>query len=90
MDNSIEDIRKAVLDLNKNMVEGFKVIDNNFETIEKRLDSIESNIAKLTTESTKGFDNVGDQITELKGEVVKIQKISGYSDQYENLLKIAR
>ncbi len=90
MENSVEDIRKAVLDLNKELLEGFKIIDSNFEAIGKKLDAIEVKVNHLSDSSEKEFNSVDGKLSELKNEVIKIQKISGYTEQYENLLKIAR
>ncbi len=90
MDATIEDVRKAVLDLSKELVEGFRITNTNFEAIGKRLDLIENKINNLSDSSAKEFNTVGGKLSELKEEVIKIQKISGYTEQYQNLLKIAR
>ena len=104
METNIEELRKAIVELNTHVVKGFKIIDSNFEAIDvrfgnmdkklsnmdSRLGNIESNLSHLSDSSAKEFGNVGGQLSELKEEVIKIQKISGYSDQFENLLRITK
>ncbi|HVD99615.1 MAG TPA: hypothetical protein VNB90_15510 [Cytophagaceae bacterium] len=88
--NLLEFIRKGVINLNKTQVEAYKKIDDNFDSIDKRLATLEESISKLTEDSESSFTTVGKKIDELKYEVHKIQKVSNYSEEYENLMKIVK
>lgn len=96
-----EELRKVVIGLSKNMADSFKIIDQNFEALVKRMDIVEHKIDKLAEHAAEQFGSVdgkineiggilSDKLDELKVEVIKIQKVSGYSEQYENLLSISR
>jgi DNA repair exonuclease SbcCD ATPase subunit len=88
--NLLEFIRKGIINLNKTQVEAYKKIDDNFDSIDKRLATLEESISKLTEDSESSFTTVGKKIDELKYEVHKIQKVSNYSEEYENLMKIVK
>lgn len=86
----LENVRKALVDLNKSYIETSKIIDDNFESIDKRLVVIEESVKNLNDNSQNSFNTVGKKIDELKQEVHKIQKVSNYTEEYENLMKIVR
>ncbi len=85
-----EDLRRVVIGISKSMSDSFKIIDLNFEGLAKRMDVVEQKIDSLTDHAEAQFGSVGEKLDELKVEVIKIQKVSGYSEQYENLLSISR
>jgi DNA anti-recombination protein RmuC len=89
LESKIEAVTKVVLDLIKTLHEAVSKIDANFEILEKRLDTIEAKIDNLETASYSEFKNVGGKLDELHVEAKKIQKVSNYTEQYENLLKIS-
>jgi hypothetical protein len=96
-DAQYESLRKSILDLTQTMSKAFKTIDQNFEAMDDRLNSLDKKVDTLIFESNEGFGKVGDNLKsvkeklgELTTEVVKIQKVSNYSEQYENLLSISK
>lgn len=96
MDNSeeitkqIADLKTVLLDTIKYVQKGFKAVDENFEAIDKSLKAIDGKVELLIKESNEGFGQVGEKIDELKVEVNKIQKVSNYSEEYANLLRISK
>jgi predicted nuclease with TOPRIM domain len=69
----------------------FKKIDSNFESINQRLDAITTEVVllkKTASETLGGVDHVSGKIDLLTQEVQKIQKVSNYSEEYDNLLKL--
>lgn len=73
---ALENLRKVVVSMHKHMFESFERIDQNFEILRKT--------------ATDGFHNVDGQLGEIKTEIQKIQKVSNYPEEYENLLKVSR
>lgn len=65
-----------------------KRIDNNFKLVESQITIVSSKIDKLSSKSTKRFDEVGNKLGEIKEELQKIEKVSNYPEEYQNLLKI--
>lgn len=88
--DQIETLRKVILDMNKSMISSFHTIDTNFSAIELKLELLEKKIDSLTDTSSKEFEMVGGKLTEVKDELMKIQKVSNYSEEFENLLKVSR
>ena len=86
----LESIRKGLINLSKTQVEAYKKIDENFDSIDQRLSGLEESLSKLTEDSESSFNTVGKKIDELKHEVHKIQKVSNYTEEYENLMKIVK
>jgi hypothetical protein len=90
LEGKIEDIRTAIVQLTKKMATAFEIVDKNFESLESRINVIDGKIDQLAQNSSKEFESVGDKLTDLKNEVTKIQKVSNYSEEYANLLKISK
>ena len=85
-----ESLRKSLLNLHKIVEHGFKVIDTNFENVDKRIDALEKKVDALSEHSSNEFKAVGGKLNNIEAEVMKIQKVSNYNEEYENLLKISR
>jgi len=97
LEGKMESLTSVVVDLSKTLLDAIKKTDENFGILEKRLETIEckmqvieNKIDHLDQSSSSEFRTVGGKIDHLHEEVQKIQKISNYSEQYENLLKISR
>ena len=54
------------------------IIDNNFQILNSKIDSLKKSLNALHSDTQQNFDDV-------KLELVKIQKITGYEDMYSNL-----
>jgi DNA anti-recombination protein RmuC len=90
IEEKFDNLTKVVLDLSKKMHAGFGKVDENFESIGYRLELIDKRIELLLKDSNDGFSTVGEKIDQLKQEVHKIQKVSNYTEEYENLLRILK
>lgn len=90
LEGRIEDLKQVVIDINQQMLRSFKIVDQNFEALDKKIDTVDKKVDILISESNQGFEKVGGQLNELQEEVSKIQKVSNYSQEYENLLKISK
>jgi len=67
----------------KHSIETREVVDKNFDVLDKKIETIKQKISALHQDTSDGFG-------EVKEELVKIQKVSNYQEEYENLLKIAK
>ncbi|REG93009.1 hypothetical protein [Flavobacterium aquicola] len=83
LEEKIDTLTKIILGVNTKVIEATKKIDENFEILDNKIDALQSQLDGLHIESKTGFADV-------KHELKKIQKVSNYSEEYENLLKIAK
>jgi uncharacterized phage infection (PIP) family protein YhgE len=97
LEKNHNDLRVALLTAHKHSVASFGKIDSNFQNVTTGIDSIDAKVEILTKAHKEGLDgvehglnNLGTKVDELKGEVMKIEKVSNYTDEYENLLRIAK
>lgn len=74
-----EKLIQAVSEIGNKQSIAFKTIDDNFEDLNKRISSIEKKLASLSDDTSKNFDDV-------KVELKKISTVTGYKDQFENLI----
>lgn len=54
------------------------ILDNNFEILNQKIDFLKSKLTILHIDTQQNFDDV-------KLELVKIQKTTGYKDVYDNM-----
>lgn len=67
----------------KHSQETRNIVDKNFNVLDAKIETIKQKISALHQDTSDGFG-------EVKDELVKIQKVSNYQEEYENLLKIAK
>lgn len=79
LEEKINAISSTLLDFQKHSVASFNQIDQNFDAIKAILNSHSNDLT-----------DVDGKLTEIKEEVMKIQKVSNYHEEYENLLKIVK
>jgi len=89
LEDLVNDIRGLVLTIGKHSVESFKTVDSNFENLKQQVEILDNRVQTLQTAAKDGFNGVEDKIDDLKTEVMKIEKVSNYSEEYNNLLRIA-
>lgn len=72
-----------------------KTIDLNFDILHGEIKLLRSSMVKLHGKinrldktSGDGFGEVKKELTDIKTEVKKIQKVSRYGDMYENMLTV--
>lgn len=79
-------------DLSGSVASGFEKIDKNFnivigrlESVESRLDTIELALKEIRGNSTSSLETVEDKITCLTTEISKINEVTNYEGQFDNL-----
>jgi predicted nucleic acid-binding Zn-ribbon protein len=90
LETNIEAIRSAVVSSHKAIMESFKIVDNNFAAIKDKIKVIDDKIDALAHSASKDFETVHGNLRDIKDELDKIEKVSKYSDEYANMLKITR
>ncbi|MBC6411318.1 MAG: hypothetical protein GDA42_12870 [Ekhidna sp.] len=60
-----------------------KIIDNNFEILNQKIDRLQNRVNMLHSDTQQNFD-------EVKLELIKIQKTTGYQSIYENFLQVSK
>ena len=78
---TVNALKSLFLMSDRHTIKSFKRIDDNFEVVKKDLED-------LKRDSDKSFDEVGNKLDDLHTEVMKIQKVSNYSEEYENLITL--
>lgn len=82
LEEMVSKLRDVLLSAHRHTVDSFGKVDENFEVINAKID-------KLIASSEDGFEDVGGKIDKLQTEIKKIQKVSNYPEEYENLLRIS-
>ncbi len=97
LESQMNDVKPALVALHKILHEAIQKIDSNFELLDNRLENMENRLGKIENRlgglektSSEEFESVGGKLDQLHVEVQKIQKVSNYSEEYENLLRISR
>lgn len=99
MGERIEVLEKSVLAIDAEIkavgqaiTAGFKKTDTNFEHIVKEIASIHRDLDRLNKkvddlkgDTHDGFEDVGMKLENLTDEIVKIGKVTGYDETFENL-----
>lgn len=80
--NKINNLTEVVIDILKKTKETSETIDSNFEILNTKIDL-------LSKDTDKQLDNVGGKLDNIQSELKKIEKVSRYSEEYHNLLKIS-
>jgi hypothetical protein len=83
LESKLDSLISTFLTHSQHSVKSFKATDENFEIINQKVD-------ELITNSNTEFKGVGEKLGEIKHELIKIQKVSNYSEEYENLLSIVK
>lgn len=86
----VSDLRDYIITTHKHSIRSFNTIDENFEIIKEKVGEIDVKVDALAQTSDKGFSEVGVKIDGLQFEVKKIQRVSNYGEEYENLLRISK
>ena len=78
----------------KAMLELINTLHNNqvtgFATVNQRLNQMDKKINKLAKKANVEFGTVNDKLTNIHSEIKKINKVTGYEEQYKNILRIVR
>jgi archaellum component FlaC len=83
LESKLDGLIRAFIDHSQHSMKSFKTTDENFEIINKKVD-------ELIINSNSEFKGVGKQLGDIKNEIVKIQTVSNHTQEYENLLTIAK
>jgi hypothetical protein len=90
LQNKITKLTELVVGMNNGIIEANAKIDSNFDIVVERLTSIESKLKSLEGSTSNEFSSVGSKLDSLHDEIKKIQKVSGYDAQHENMLSILK
>ena len=83
LESKLDSLISSFITHSQHSVKSFKATDENFEIINEKVDC-------LMKDSNKEFSDVGEKLGEIKHELTKIQKLSNYTQEYENLLSIVK
>lgn len=83
LETKLDSLISSFISHSQHSIKSFRATDENFEIINQKVDL-------LITSSNNEFQGVGKKLVEIKQELSKIQKVSNYTEEFENLLKIAK
>lgn len=97
LETKLDSLISSFITHSQHSVKSFKATDDNFEIINEKVETINSKVETINAkvdclmkDSNKEFSVVGEQLGEIKQELIKLQKVSNYTQEYENLLTIAK
>lgn len=85
----ILDLKSLVITVLKKSFETSELIDSNFEVLNERINELYNKIDCFEKATGKDFTGVGNKLDTIHHELKKIEKVSRYSEEFENLLKIS-
>lgn len=95
-EKKIDVLSAEIIALRESVSAGFVKANNNFNVIavklaalERQVNELNFKVDKLDTTTSVGFGEVGTKIESLTDEISKINAVTNYDDQYNNL-KIIR
>ena len=83
LEAKLDSLISSFISHSQHTMKSFKATDENFEIINQKVD-------ELISSSNNEFKGVGKKLVEIKHELNKIQKVSNYTEDFENLLKIVK
>lgn len=83
LEAKLDSLISSFISHSQHTMKSFKATDENFEIINQKVD-------ELILSSNSEFKGVGKKLGEIKNELNKIQKVSNYTEEFENLLKIVK
>jgi DNA-binding CsgD family transcriptional regulator len=85
---------ESVRSLQKDIIELINIVHDSqiggFKAVDKRIALMDKKIAKLAKNANVEFGTVKGKLNDLHSEIKKISTITGYEEQYKNLLKIVK
>lgn len=78
---ALENLRRFTINAHSHSVNSFKISEGKIDILNIKLES-------LAKDSNKNFDDVKGKLEEIQNEIGKIDEVSRYSEEYENLLKV--
>lgn len=90
LEDLVNNLRELVLTVSKHNIHSFNTVDSNFENLKQQVEILDGRVQTLQKAAKDGFNGVGEQIDDLKSEVMKIEKVSNYTEEYKNLLSITK
>ena len=99
MDEKIDSLEKNLFTLSKEIIEvkeligkGFQKVANNFDVIKKGIDSLHfkvdllnKKVDSLEGSTSEGLEDVGLKLENLSEEISKINTVTQYDKQFDNL-----
>lgn len=90
MKDQVQELAENVQALVDLILKSNAAIDSNFDIVNQKIDSLTARVHVLSEKSNQEFGNVGQKLNDIHIEISKIQKVSNYASEYENLLKISK
>lgn len=95
MEERIQSLESNFVSLNSELrkikellTSSFTKMDTNFASIKKELDTLHIKVDLLQVKTSDGLDNVGVKIENLTEEIGKINIVTKYGDEYNNLKSV--
>lgn len=85
----VTSLKSLVIAVLKKTHETSELIDSNFDVLNNRIDELKVKIDSLAKTTGNEFEGVGGKLDTIQHELKKIEKVSRYSEEFENLLKIS-
>lgn len=85
LDAKFDKLEKLIKGIASDSVESAKQIDNNFVFLNEKIDNLDRRVATLQGQTDAGFDAAKDSFADIKYELVKINRTTGYQGIEDNL-----
>ena len=81
LDGRLDELTSIFIDYTRQQYANNEIVDDNFAKLNQKIDTLDDRVSKLHGDTNKNFKDV-------KLELVKLQKTTGYEELYQNLLKV--
>ncbi len=88
LEEQVTSLRSLVLTVLKKTIETAHTLDSNFEVLKGRMEDLENQIERVAVSTGQDLTKVDGKLDDIHSELKKIEKVSRYTEEFENLLKI--
>ena len=89
LEQQVEGLKSLVLTVLKKTIQTSHTLDSNFEILKEQIADIEKKIDQLAADTGQDLTSVDGKLDDIHSELKKIEKVSRYTEEFENLLKIS-
>ena len=90
LEQQVKSLRSLVLTVLEKTIDTSHTLDRNFEVLKSQIADIEVKLDKLPIDTGQDLTSVDGKLDDIHSELKKIEKVSRYTEEFENLLKISR